>query len=410
MAVPTFYYAFLDTPRVRRGGERLAQNVRLFTCGSAPIRPEVLPGLEAILGRPVINRYGMTEAHVITSLPLDGPWPQGSVGLPVPGVEVRVTRDDGMTADVGEVGTVQLRGPNLFRAYWRKPDATRAAFNDGWFDTGDLGSRDAQGFLSLAGRKNDLIITNGFNVYPPIVERVINACPGVRESAVLGLPDPRRGERVVAVVVRDDPALDERTLRVFWSERLVDYQRPHAVAFPAAGTNALGKSPSPRGPYGSISRVAELRGRLRGQRRTLDLAWISLAAARLMTIVLSCTTTVNPGCLAVVFAWAIGGLPRPPEADRPQGVIRGVSDRPVPDLVSVTLSCSRARAGQRHARPRGTGRGAWLPGNVGLIPLAFIGLAATIASIGAGNIAAAAAGRPRWRCRSRRGRKSPPSS
>jgi malonyl-CoA/methylmalonyl-CoA synthetase len=179
---------------------------------------------------------------VITSLPLDGPWPQGSVGLPLPGVEVRVACDDGTPADAGEVGTVLLRGPNLFREYWRMPDATRAAFAGGWFDTGDLGSRDARGFLSLAGRKNDLIIIHGFNVYPPVVERVINACPGVRESAVLGLPDARRGERVVAVVVRDDPTLDERTLRAFWSERLVDDQRPHAIAFvDELPRNAMGK-------------------------------------------------------------------------------------------------------------------------------------------------------------------------
>ena len=119
--------------------------MRLFTCGSAPIRPEVLPELEEALGRPVINRYGMTEAHVITSLPLDGPWPAGSVGLPLAGIEVRVVKEDGTLASPGEVGSVQLRGPNLFREYWRKPEATREAFASGWFDTGDLGSRDAAG-------------------------------------------------------------------------------------------------------------------------------------------------------------------------------------------------------------------------------------------------------------------------
>lgn len=243
MAIPTFYYAFLERPEFAEAARGWG-NVRLFTCGSAPIRPEVLPGLEAILGRPVINRYGMTEGHVISSLPLDGPWPRGSVGLPLAGVEVRVNRDDGTPVDPGsdEVGAVSLRGPNLFREYWGKPDATRAAFAGGWFDTGDLGSLDSRGFLTLAGRKNDLIITNGFNVYPPVVERVLNACPGVRESAVFGLPDSRRGERVVAVVVRDDPALSERTLRAFWSERLVDYQRPHDVAFvEALPRNAMGK-------------------------------------------------------------------------------------------------------------------------------------------------------------------------
>jgi malonyl-CoA/methylmalonyl-CoA synthetase len=241
MAVPTIYYRFLEQPEFRTAAREWRQ-VRLFTCGSAPIRPEVLPELEAILGRPVINRYGMTEAHVITSLPLDGPWPQGSVGLPLAGVEVRIAREDGSPAAAGEVGSVWLRGPNLFREYWRKPEATRAAFATGWFETGDLGQVDAAGFLTLAGRKNDLIITNGYNVYPPVVERVINACPGVRESVVLGLPDPRRGEQVAAAVVRADPALDEDRLRAYWSERLVDYQRPVTVVFlDALPRNVMGK-------------------------------------------------------------------------------------------------------------------------------------------------------------------------
>jgi malonyl-CoA/methylmalonyl-CoA synthetase len=241
MGIPTFYYAFLDRSDFREAA-RGWQSVRLFTCGSAPIRPEVLPDLEEILGHPVINRYGMTEGHVITSLPLDGPWPRGSVGLPLDGIEVRVDRDDGSLAAAEEVGSVRLRGSNLFRAYWNNPEATRAALASGWFDTGDLGKRDASGFLTLVGRKHDLIITNGFNVYPQVVERVVNACPGVRESAVLGIPDARRGERVVAVIVRDDPALDLASLRAFWSERLVDYQRPSDVRFiEALPRNAMGK-------------------------------------------------------------------------------------------------------------------------------------------------------------------------
>ena len=229
------------TAEFSRQPPRAWQKTRLFTCGSAPIRAEVLPELEAILGKPVINRYGMTEAFVITSLPLDGPWPNGSVGLPLDGVEVRVVARSG-SRKPGEVGAVQMRGPNLFREYWNKPEATRAAFADGWFDTGDLGSLDAAGFLTLVGRKNDLIITSGFNVYPQVVERVINECPGVRESAVLGVPDDRKGERVVAVVVRDDPTLDEARLRAFWSERLVDYQRPKQIVFvEALPRNAMGK-------------------------------------------------------------------------------------------------------------------------------------------------------------------------
>jgi malonyl-CoA/methylmalonyl-CoA synthetase len=241
MAIPTFYYAFLDRPEFAEAARRWS-SVRLFTCGSAPIRPEVLQDLEEILRRPVINRYGMTEAHVIASLPLGGPWPRGSVGLPLAGVELRVTATDGTPAAAGEAGTVSLRGPNLFREYWGRPEATRAAFAGGWFDTGDLGTLDSDGFLTLAGRTNDLIITSGFNVYPPVVERVINACPGVRESAVLGLPDRRRGERVVAVVVASKPGLDDRTLRAFCALHLVDYQRPHEYRLVAElPRNAMGK-------------------------------------------------------------------------------------------------------------------------------------------------------------------------
>jgi malonyl-CoA/methylmalonyl-CoA synthetase len=184
----------------------------------------------------------MTEGHVLTSLPLDGPWPQGSVGLPLPGIELQIMGENGSLCGVGEVGHVQVRGPNLFREYWRKPEATAQAFAGGWFDTGDLGQRDERGFLTLVGRKNDLIITNGFNVYPQVVERVVNECPGVAESAVIGVPDNRRGERVVVVVVRSDAAVDEKTLRDYWTSRLVDYQRPSAVVFvDSLPRNALGK-------------------------------------------------------------------------------------------------------------------------------------------------------------------------
>jgi malonyl-CoA/methylmalonyl-CoA synthetase len=241
MAIPTFYYAFLERPEFRPAA-RGWSSVRLFTCGSAPIRPEVLPELESILGRPVINRYGMTEGHVITSLPVDGPWPQGSVGLPLPGIEVSVVRDDGTPAETGSVGTVRLRGPNLFREYWRNAEATRAAFASGWFDTGDLGCLDESGFLTLVGRKNDLIITSGFNVYPQVVERVLNECPGVQESAVFGVPDQRRGERVAAAIVRVDPALDERQIRAHCADNLIDYQRPAMIVFvEKLPRNALGK-------------------------------------------------------------------------------------------------------------------------------------------------------------------------
>jgi malonyl-CoA/methylmalonyl-CoA synthetase len=241
MAVPTIYYRFLEQENFAAKA-RSWSRARLFTCGSAPIRPEVLPRLEEVLGKPVINRYGMTEAHVITSLPLDGPWPAGSVGLPLSGIELRIARPDGSAAAEGETGAVFVRGPNLFREYWRNPEATQKAFATGWFDTGDLGYRDGQGFLYLVGRSNDLIITSGYNVYPQVVERVLNACPGVRESAVVGAADQVRGERVVAFVVRECATLNEEQVLAFCGERLVDYQRPRQVFFvESLPRNALGK-------------------------------------------------------------------------------------------------------------------------------------------------------------------------
>src|SRR5439155_11409908 len=179
MRVPPNWYRFLDQPAFPEKAR--SWSVPLFTCGSAPLRPDVLPGLQEILGRPLINRYGMTEAHVITSLPLDGPWPAGSVGLPLQGIELQVVSEDGQPVSPGEIGRVLVRGPNLFREYWRNPEATRKAFvplplpsppegeervRGAWFDTGDLGQLDAHGFLTLAGRSNQLIITNGYNVYP----------------------------------------------------------------------------------------------------------------------------------------------------------------------------------------------------------------------------------------------------
>jgi malonyl-CoA/methylmalonyl-CoA synthetase len=241
MAVPPIYYRLLESPEFRHPEARWSQ-VRLFTCGSAPIRPEVLPELESILRHPVINRYGMTESYVITSLPLDGPWPSGSVGLPLEGIERRVIRGDGNDIERGKVGSVLIRGPNLFREYWRKPEASQAAFTDGWFDTGDLGSLDERGFLTLIGRKNDLIITSGYNVYPQVIERVLGECPGVQECAAFGIPDRERGERVAAAIVRSDPTLDEARLRAWCSDRLVHYQQPRTLLFvDVLPRNSLGK-------------------------------------------------------------------------------------------------------------------------------------------------------------------------
>ena len=159
------------------------------------------------------------------------------------GIEMEVRSEGGARASEGQVGQVWVRGPNLFDRYWRKPEATRDAFDaGGWFGTGDLGQVDGDGFLTLRGREKDLIIVGGYNVYPPVVERVLNSCPGVKESAVVGVPDDRRGERVVAAVVREDSALDEVAVRGHCAEQLVGYQRPSRIVFvDSLPRNTMGK-------------------------------------------------------------------------------------------------------------------------------------------------------------------------
>ena len=203
----------------------------MSTGGCAPIRPEVLPELESILGRPITNRYGMTEAHVITSLPLGVSSIEGSCGIPLPGIELRITDDAGADLPAGEIGQVLIKGPNVFREYWRRPEATAEAFDNGWFRTGDLGQLDEQGYLMHAGRCQELIITSGHNVYPPMIEKVLDAMPGVCEAAVFGLPHPRKGEIVAAAVVCDCKDMSEDMVRTWCAERLVDYCVPTQVFF-----------------------------------------------------------------------------------------------------------------------------------------------------------------------------------
>jgi malonyl-CoA/methylmalonyl-CoA synthetase len=233
MGIPTFYYAFLNRAGFKEKAKEW-QRTRLFTCGSAPIRADVLDDIETITGLPLINRYGMTESHVITSLPLDGPVKQGSTGLPLEGVEIKIekreprTNTDKHGQSKKPVGEVLVKSPNLFHHYWRNPEASREAFDEkGFFRTGDLGYFDEDGFLFLVGRAKDLIITSGFNVYPPVVERVINEFPGVKESAVIGVPDPLKGEKVMAVIAagpNEYPDIAE--LKKHCREKLVNYQCP----------------------------------------------------------------------------------------------------------------------------------------------------------------------------------------
>lgn len=240
MGVPTFYTRLLDDPRLTRD---LVGHMRLFISGSAPLLAETHLAFEARSGQRILERYGMTETNMTTSNPYDGDRRAGTVGLPLPGVEVRIMADGKEVPD-GEVGGIEVRGPNVFKGYWQMPDKTAEDLRpDGWFITGDLATRDADGYITIVGRSKDLIISGGFNVYPKEVEDVLNAVPGVAESAVIGLRHPDFGEAVFAVIARapgHDPA--EAALRAAAAEQLAKFKHPKAYAIvDALPRNAMGK-------------------------------------------------------------------------------------------------------------------------------------------------------------------------
>jgi malonyl-CoA/methylmalonyl-CoA synthetase len=239
MGVPTYYTRLLADPRV---DAELCSHVRLFVSGSAPLLASTHEEFFARTGHAALERYGMTETSMITSNPLDGDRRPGTVGFPLPGVEVRVA-DDGRSCAAGEIGGIEVRGPNVFSGYWRRPELAATEFTaDGYFRTGDLGTRDADGYLAIVGRSKDLVISGGLNVYPKEVEDVLDGLDGVVESAVIGLPDPDFGEAVVAVVVADGPGFDETALRAAARERLAAYKVPKRVhVVDALPRNTMGK-------------------------------------------------------------------------------------------------------------------------------------------------------------------------
>ncbi|HUW17398.1 MAG TPA: AMP-binding protein, partial [Actinomycetes bacterium] len=223
--VPTMYDRLL---RSSRAGE-LAR-LRLLVSGSAPLPAELFARVESVTGTPPLERYGMTETLMLTSNPVDGERRAGTVGLPLPDVEVRLAAD----------GQVEVRGPNVFGGYWEDAQADRAAFaDDGWFRTGDAGEWDRDGYLRLVGRFSELIITGGFNVYPREVEDVLRQVPGVTDVAVVGVPDDEWGEVVTAFVVG---TAAETELRAAASDGLSPYKRPRAWhRLDALPRNAMGK-------------------------------------------------------------------------------------------------------------------------------------------------------------------------
>lgn len=242
MGVPTFYTRLLGDPRLSR---ETAAHMRVFISGSAPLLPETHREWLDRTGLAILERYGMTETNMIASNPYDGERRAGTVGFPLPGVEMRIAgRQSGAALPPGEIGVVEVRGPNVCKGYWRNPEQTAEAFRaDGFFITGDLGRIDEEGYMQIVGRVKDLVISGGFNVYPREVEIEIDAIPGILESAVVGVPHRDLGETVIAVVVRDaGTEVTEAELLERLRGRLAKYKMPRRVFFvDRLPRNAMGK-------------------------------------------------------------------------------------------------------------------------------------------------------------------------
>ena len=240
MGVPTFYTRLLDDPRFT---QQTAAHMRLFISGSAPLLPDTHREFQARTGQKILERYGMTETNMNTSDPYIGERRAGTVGHPLPGVEVKIT-ENGQTLAQGEVGMIEVRGPNVFKGYWNMPGKTAEELRpDGFFITGDLGLFDADGYLHIVGRQKDLIISGGFNIYPREVELLLDAIAGVQESAVIGLPHPDFGEAVFAVLTATaGTTLDPAQILATLHTQLARFKHPKAaVVVEGLPRNAMGK-------------------------------------------------------------------------------------------------------------------------------------------------------------------------
>ncbi len=241
MGVPTYYTRLLND---KEFGRVHCSRMRLFVSGSAPLLVETFEGFEQRTGHRILERYGMTETGMNTSNPLTGDRRPGTVGPALPGVEVRIHDDAGAPTPTGEVGNLQVRGDNVFKAYWRMPEKTAEDFQEGrWFNTGDQATLDKDGYVSIVGRSKDMVITGGLNVYPKEIENVLNDIDGVLESAVVGVPHPDFGEAVVAVIVAEEGANISREDVISQSKaQLANFKVPKSVSIIGAlPRNTMGK-------------------------------------------------------------------------------------------------------------------------------------------------------------------------
>jgi len=241
MGVPTYYTRLLAEASFGRAD---CQNMRLFVSGSAPLLEETFASFAERTGHTILERYGMSETGMNCSNPLIGERRAGTVGFPLPGVEIRVCDLQHRTVAVGQIGEIEVRGSNVFKGYWRMPEKTAQDFTeDQWFVTGDQGRIDDRGYLSIVGRSKDMVITGGLNVYPKEVELVLNELPGVQESAVFGVPHPDFGEAVVAAIVPlADAHLDEGSIKILLKDKLASFKVPKTIQVVASlPRNAMGK-------------------------------------------------------------------------------------------------------------------------------------------------------------------------
>ena len=240
MGVPTFYTRLLANEKLNNES---AKHMRLFISGSAPLLSETHIEFEKRTGKKILERYGMTETNMNISNPYDGLRKAGTVGIPLPGIEIRIVNEEGKEVEEGQIGTIELKGENIFKGYWGMEEKTKESFkDDGFFITGDLAKKDENGYFTIVGRDKDMIISGGLNVYPKEIEDVINELPNITESAVFGVHHDDFGEAVVAAVVTTDDKNDGSQILDYTKDKIAKYKQPKKIIFMSnLPRNSMGK-------------------------------------------------------------------------------------------------------------------------------------------------------------------------